>query len=126
MPQFHLNLSKKYNVVIKSIKQLEGKKFRGDHFVQKQSFTNVLQNRFPNSCNFIKKILQYCCFPVNTAKFLRTPILKNIFFFFCERLLLEQLFTTTPDFFHKFLKQIHVFFPFFRPLFSPCLLTFKL
>ena len=35
-------------------------------------------------CNFIKKRLQRWCFPVNTANFLRTPILKNI----CERLLL--------------------------------------
>ena len=35
-------------------------------------------------CNFIKKRLQSWCFPVNTAKFLRTHILKNI----CERLLL--------------------------------------
>ena len=31
-----------------------------------------------------KKKLQYKCFPMNIAKFLRTPILKNI----CERLLL--------------------------------------
>ena len=28
--------------------------------------------------NFIKKRLQHRCFPVNTAKFLRAPILKNI------------------------------------------------
>ena len=33
---------------------------------------------------FIKKRLQHRCFPVNIAKFLRTPILKNI----CEWLLL--------------------------------------
>ena len=38
------------------------------------------------ACNFIKKRLQQRCFPVNIAKFLRTPILKNI----CERLLLES------------------------------------
>ena len=36
------------------------------------------------ACNFMKKRLQHSCFPVNTAKFLKTPILKNI----CERLLL--------------------------------------
>ena len=30
------------------------------------------------ACNFIKKGLKHRCFPVNTAKFLRTPILKNI------------------------------------------------
>ena len=36
------------------------------------------------ACNFIKKKLQRICFPVNIAKLLRVPILKNI----CERLLL--------------------------------------
>ena len=35
--------------------------------------------------NFIKKRLQYRCFPMKFAKILRTPILKNI----CERLLLR-------------------------------------
>ena len=29
-------------------------------------------------CNFIKRTLQHRYFPVNIAKFLRTPILKNI------------------------------------------------
>ena len=29
------------------------------------------------ACNFIKKRLQHKCFPVNIAKFLRTPILWN-------------------------------------------------
>ena len=29
------------------------------------------------ACNFIKKGLQHRCFPVNIAKFLRIPILKN-------------------------------------------------
>ena len=37
-------------------------------------------------CNFIKKGLQYRCLPVKFAKFLRTPILKNI----CEQLLLKR------------------------------------
>ena len=37
--------------------------------------------------NFIKKRLQLRCFPLNIAKFLRTPFLKNI----CERLLLRVL-----------------------------------
>ena len=37
------------------------------------------------ACNFIKKKLQHSCFPVKFAKFLKTPILKNI----CERLLLN-------------------------------------
>ena len=35
--------------------------------------------------NFIKKRLQHRCFPMNIAKFLATPILKNT----CERLLLR-------------------------------------
>ena len=34
------------------------------------------------SWNFIKKRLQHRLFPVNIAKFLRTPVLENI----CERL----------------------------------------
>ena len=38
-------------------------------------------------CNFIKRRLQFSCFSLNIAKFLRTPILKNI----CERLLLRVL-----------------------------------
>ena len=32
----------------------------------------------PKNFNIIKKRLQHRCFPVNIAKFLRTPILKNI------------------------------------------------
>ena len=36
------------------------------------------------ACKCIIKRLQYRCFPVNTAKFLRTPIWKKI----CEKLLL--------------------------------------
>ena len=38
--------------------------------------------------SFIKKRLQYRCFPVNIAKFLRTSILKNI----CQQLLLDNIF----------------------------------
>ena len=36
------------------------------------------------ACNLIKKSLQHRCFPVKSATFLRTPILKNI----CEQILL--------------------------------------
>ena len=36
------------------------------------------------ACNFIKKRLQYWCFPVKFAKFLKTSTVKNI----CQRLLL--------------------------------------
>ena len=35
-------------------------------------------NKTPQACNFIKKRLKHRCFPVNMAKFSRTPILKNI------------------------------------------------
>ena len=30
------------------------------------------------SCNFLKKRLQHRCFPMNVAKFVRIPVLKNI------------------------------------------------
>ena len=30
-------------------------------------------------CNFVKKGLQHRCFSVNIAKFLRAPVLKNIY-----------------------------------------------
>ena len=43
-------------------------------------------------CNLIKKRLQYRCFPVNSAKFLTKPILKNI----CERLLLHLKYYNPP------------------------------
>ena len=36
-------------------------------------------------CNFIKKRPKHRCFPVNNAKFLRLPILKNI----CQRVLFD-------------------------------------
>ena len=36
-------------------------------------FTGMLQ-----ACSFIKNRLQHRCFPLNIAKFLRTPISKNI------------------------------------------------
>ena len=48
-------------------------------------FTTILVE-VSKARNFIKIRLQHRCFPVNFAKFLRTPILKNI----CERLLLEN------------------------------------
>ena len=38
------------------------------------------------ACNFIKKRFQHRCFPVNFAKLLRTPTLKNTY----ERLLLYR------------------------------------
>ena len=47
-----------------------------------------LLNKFAGleACKLVKKRLQHRCFPVNTEKFLRTPILKNI----CEQLLLQS------------------------------------
>ena len=47
---------------------------------------SVKEDIFKN-LNFIKKRLQHRCFRVKFAKFLKTPILKNI----CERLLLPFL-----------------------------------
>ena len=44
----------------------------------------------PPAGNFVKKWLQYRCFPGNFVKFLRTPILKN----FCERLALHLKYDT--------------------------------
>ena len=45
------------------------------------------------TCNFIKKGLQYSCFLVKFAKFVRTPILKNI----CEQLLLSNAILMWPS-----------------------------
>ena len=39
------------------------------------------------TCTFVKKIPQRRRYPMNVAKFLGTPVLKNI----CERLLLREL-----------------------------------
>ena len=52
--------------------------FRNVH--RKTSVLDSLFNEFTGlkSCNFIKKRLQYMCFPVNIAKFLRAASLwKN-------------------------------------------------
>ena len=43
----------------------------------------IFTEKHLKACNFIKKRLQHKRFPVNNARFLRTPILKNIW----ERLL---------------------------------------
>ena len=49
----------------------------------------ALFNKFADlqTGNFITKRLEHRCFPVNIAKFLKTPILKDIF----ERLLLNSV-----------------------------------
>ena len=58
--------------------------------------TPVLGSRFNKvaglqTSNFIKKRLQHRCFSVNTVKFSRMPILKDIY----ERLLLRSFLRTT-------------------------------
>ena len=79
------------------IKSLYCKSFRSSHgrclwkkvfleISQENTCVGVFFNKVVGvkACNFIKKALQHRCFPVKFAKFLRTPILKNI----CERLLM--------------------------------------
>ena len=43
-------------------------KFTGKHLCQRS-----------NDCNFIKNRLRFSCFPLNFAKFLKTPFLQNTF-----------------------------------------------
>ena len=40
-------------------------------------FFNKAAGMRPEACNFIKKRLWRRCFPVNFAKFIRTPFLQN-------------------------------------------------
>ena len=56
--------------------------FIGKHLCWSLFFNRVADFR---PATILKKRLEHKCFPVNIAKFLRTPILKNI----CERLLLQ-------------------------------------
>ena len=49
--------------------------FTGKHFVLESLFNKLPD---PQGCKFIKKRLQYRCFPVIIEKFLRTFILQNI------------------------------------------------
>ena len=60
-----------------SIKKSCSKKFRNIH--RKTPVLESLFNKVAElkACKFIKKKLQRRCFPVNIAKFLRAPILKN-------------------------------------------------
>ena len=60
--------------------------FTGKHLCR--SFFNEVAGL--QTCNFIKKRLQYRYFPVNFVKFLGTPILKNIY----ELLLLHLKYCT--------------------------------
>ena len=58
--------------------------FKGKHLRRSPFFIKFHEDL--EACNFIKKKLRHRCFPVNIAKFFRTPILKNI----CERLVLTK------------------------------------
>ena len=89
-------------------------KFRKFHM--KTSLLESLLNKVAGIqvCNFIKKRLQHRYFPVKFAKFLRTPILKNIW----ERLLLQFLShgSNVHYFRHRFINQkqnikagVHIF-----------------
>ena len=53
-------------------------KFRNIHW--KRSVLESLFNKVTGlqTCNFIRKTLQHRCFPVNITKFLRAPILQNV------------------------------------------------
>ena len=50
-------------------------KFTGKHLSQSLFFYNAAGLE---TCNFIKKRLRHRCFPVNFAKFLRTPFTKHL------------------------------------------------
>ena len=85
-------LPRKYNRQLKENTMLKLQKQPPEVFCEKRcsyEFRNihrkatVLDSLFTKVaglkvCSFIKKRLQHRCFPVNIAKFLRTPILKNI------------------------------------------------
>ena len=70
-------------------KRMEQKMDRSSHQSRsvKKVFLKISGISQENTCagvgNFIKKRLQHRCFPVKFAKFLKTPLLKNI----CQRLL---------------------------------------
>ena len=68
---------------------------------------------------FIKKRLQHKCFPVKSAKILRTPILQSI----CERLLLrifqEELLNSTSSRFLQFNECLWTFQVFFSRQYIP-------
>ena len=76
-------------------------------FHRKTPLLKSLFNRASRTATF-KKCLQHRCFPVEFAKFLRTPILKNI----CEWLLLKpvQISPGLPsiDNIHLWLKLVHI------------------
>ena len=44
-------------------------------FTAKHLYQNLFFNKVMEACNLLKKRLSHRCFPVNFAKFLRTPFL---------------------------------------------------
>ena len=70
-----MNRSSIKKAVLKDLTIITGKHLCWSLFLNK--------NAGLQSWNFIKKRFQHRCFPVNIAKFSRTPVLKNI----CERLI---------------------------------------
>ena len=83
----HIHLNQKNLPLLKTEKKFSN--FNGQTRVYKEAATGgvLYQILFClQTCNFIKKRLQHRCFHVNIAKFIRTPILKNI----CEWLLLSK------------------------------------
>ena len=69
-------------------------KFSQELFTRKHQCWGLLLNKNAGLrvCNFIQKKLRHRCFLVNIAKFLRTPILKNI-----NELLFERFPTCTSN-----------------------------
>ena len=63
----------------------------------------LLKKKTLEACNYIKNRLQHSCFSVKFAKYLRTPILKNIW----ERLLLfvPRMLMLPENFVHAFLNK---------------------
>ena len=66
--------------------------FKNTYFEEQLQTTASVLNIEAGSkvCNFIKKRLQHRYFPVKFAKFLRTPISKNICFI-CSKNIYERL-----------------------------------
>ena len=69
-------------------------KFTRKHMCQAPFFKKCCRQK---TCNFIKKRLRHMCFPLNFAKFLRTPFSQNTSgqLFLCDLLLLLSSFIKT-------------------------------
>ena len=69
-------------------------KFTRKHICQAPFFKTCCRHK---TCNFIKKRLRHTCFPLNFAKFIRTPFSQNTSgrLFLCDLLLLLSFFIKT-------------------------------